>query len=295
MRTRRCVALILVVAGWPCRAPAIATAPITLRIASLMIRPVKWDKAANRQRLERAIRKAKEQGAELIVTPEGALEGYVVNEVIQATGQKRQELTDRFNALAEPCNGPYVRHFQELSKELKVHLVLGFLEADQGKTHNAAVLIRPDGTLAGKYRKTHFAQGYRNGPNKGDNPPGYLRGTEYPVFALGEHRVGIMICYDRREPVVAQRLVQNGAELILNPSYGMMGDCNREFIAARAEENGVPILFVHPEQTVFSDTQGEIKLDVRPQADEPRLALLSVRIPTRIPTAPAGQKGLVSP
>jgi predicted amidohydrolase len=275
MRTRRCVALILVVAGWPCRAPAIATAPITLRIASLMIRPVKWDKAANRQRLERAIRKAKEQGAELIVTPEGALEGYVVNEVIQATGQKRQELTDRFNALAEPCNGPYVRHFQELSKELKVHLVLGFLEADQGKTH--------------------FAQGYRNGPNKGDNPPGYLRGTEYPVFALGEHRVGIMICYDRREPVVAQRLVQNGAELILNPSYGMMGDCNREFIAARAEENGVPILFVHPEQTVFSDTQGEIKLDVRPQADEPRLALLSVRIPTRIPTAPAGQKGLVSP
>jgi predicted amidohydrolase len=137
------------------------------------------------------------------------------------------------------------------------------------------------GTIAGKYRKTHFAQGYRNGQNKGDNPPGYLRGTEYPVFGLGEHRIGIMICYDRQEPVVAQRLAQNGAELILIPSYGMMGDCNREFLAARAKENGVPILFVHPDQTVFSDARGEIRMDVRPRADESRLALVSIEVATR--------------
>jgi len=293
MRIRGCIPLVLVTAVWSCWTPA--TAGTTLRVASLMVQPVKWDKDANQRRLEQAIREAKDQGAELMVTPEGALEGYVVNEVIQATGQKRQELTERFNALAEPCDGPYIRHFQEFSKELKIHLVLGFLEADSGQTHNAAVLIRPDGTIAGKYRKTHFAQGYRNGLDKGDNPPGYLRGTEYPVFILGGHRIGIMICYDRREPVVAQRLVQNGAELILNPSYGMRGDSNRTFISARARENRVPILFVHPDQTVFSDARGEIKLDVRPRAEEARLALFSIAVGTKTPSATVQQKGDGSP
>jgi predicted amidohydrolase len=251
----------------------------TLRVASLMVRPVKWDKAANKGRLEGAIREAKGRGAELVVTPEGALEGYVVNEVIRAKGAERRELTEKFNALAEPVDGPYVEHFRALCRELEVHLVLGFLEADGGKTYNTAVLIGPDGEVVGKYRKTHFAQGYSNGDEKGDNPPGYLRGTDYPVFEVGGRKMGIMICFDRREPVVAKRLVENGAEFIVNPAYGMMGDCNCEFLSSRAKETGVPILFVHPEQMVYSDERGETKLDLRPKGDEARVAIVSMGIP----------------
>jgi predicted amidohydrolase len=253
----------------------------TLRVASLMIVPVKWDKAANAKRLEKAVREAKAKGAELIVTPEGALEGYVVNEVIRAIGVERQKLTERFNALAEPCDGPYVRRFQKLCKELRVHLVLGLLEADAGKTYNTAILIRPDGTVAGKYRKTHFAQGYSNGNEKGDNPRGYLRGTKYPVFEIAGRKMGIMICYDRREPVVARNLVANGAEFIINPAYGMKGDCNCEFLSARAKETRVPVLFVHPEQTVYTDNHGEIKTDLRPDAGGARLAVVTLEIPPR--------------
>lgn len=250
----------------------------TLRVASLMVKPVKWDKEANKERLDRAIHEAKRAGAELIVTPEGALEGYVVNEVIRATGEKRRELTARFNALAEPCDGPYIQHFRKLCQELKVHLVLGFLEADAGKTFNTAILIRPDGTVAGKYRKTHFAQGYSHGDEKGDNPPGYLRGTTYPVFEVRGLKMGIMICYDRQKPVVAQQLVANGADFLINPAYGMMGDCNCEFLTARAKENSVPILFVHPDQTVYSNAQAQIQRDLRPQPDAPRLAIVPIEI-----------------
>jgi len=250
----------------------------TLRVASLMLQPVKWDKDANRARLEKAIREAKRQGAELVVTPEGALEGYVVNEVIRATGEKRNELTARFNALAEPCDGPYIQHFRKLCEELKVHLVLGFLESDGGQTYNTAILIRPDGTIAGKYRKTHFAQGYSNGDEKGDNPPGYLRGTEYPVFEIRGRKMGIMICYDRREPVVAKSLVANGADFLINPAYGMMGDCNCRFLTARAQETHVPILFVHPNQTVYTGAQAQIQLDLRPKDDEARLAIVALKM-----------------
>ena len=273
--------LVFVAACLGYASPTPAPAKHTLRVASLTVKPVKWDKEANKRQLERVIREAKRQGAELIVTPEGALEGYVVNEVIRAAGQERRGLTERFNALAEPCDGPYIQHFRKLSRELDVTLVLGFLEAEGANTYNTAILIRADGTIAGKYRKTHFAQGYRNGNDKGDNPPGYLRGTEYPVFDLGAYKIGIMICYDRREPIVARRLVQNGAEFIVNPAYGMMGDCNREFISARAKENNVPILFVHPEQTVYSDGQGRIQLDLRPKGDEERVAVFPMEIRNR--------------
>jgi len=250
-------------------------------VASLMLKPVPWDKQANRELLEAAIREAKGQGAELIVTPEGALDGYVVNEVIRAEGAKRRELTERFNALAEPCDGPYVRHFQNLSKKLHTYVVLGLLEADAGNTYNTTILIRPDGILAGKYRKTHFAQGYSNGNRKGDNPPGYLRGTDYPVFDVDGHRMGIMICYDRQKPVVAKSLVANGADFLINPAYGMMGDCNREFLSARAQETGVPILFVHPDQTVYADAQAQIRLDLRPKGNAPRRAIVPLEIPHR--------------
>lgn len=253
----------------------------TLVAGGLMLRPVKWEKEVNKRRLEGAIREAKRKGAELIVTLEGALEGYVVNEVIRATGAERQVLTENFNALAEPVGGPYIKHFRRLCKELKVHLILGFLERDGGKMYNTAVLIRPDGRVAGKYRKTHFAQGYSNEDEKGDNPPGYLRGAEYPVFEIAGRKMGIMICYDRQKPIVAKRLVENGAEFIINPAYGMMGDCNCEFLSSRGKETGVPILFVHPEQTVETDERGKVRLDLRPKEDEGRIVIMSMEIPKK--------------
>lgn len=267
---------LVVLPGFACKAAA--DMQKTLRVAGLMYQPVKWDKEANKKGLEKAIRQAKRQSADLVVTPEGALEGYVVNEVIRASGQKRRELTIRFNELAEPSDGPYIRHFQELCQELRVWLVLGLLEAADPNTYNTAILIRPDGAVAGKYRKTHFAQGYRTGQEKGDNPVGYSRGTEYPVFDVGSVRMGIMICFDRRVPQVAAQLVRNGADFIINPAYGMKGDCNRRFISARAGETNVPIVFVHPAQTVFSDAQGRIKLDLRPKADDARIAVVPLAV-----------------
>lgn len=49
----------------------------TIRIASIMYKPVKWEKETNKIALEKRIFEAK-KGAKIIVTTEGALEGYVV-------------------------------------------------------------------------------------------------------------------------------------------------------------------------------------------------------------------------
>lgn len=281
MRATRMLAVLvcLLCLASAARADARANAR-TLRVASLMYTPVKWDKDANLRALDRRIRQAAAAGAELVVTPEGALDGYVVNEVIYTSGEKKLRLARRFDRLAEPITGKYVAHFQKLSRELRIWLVFCFLEARDGKTCNTAILIGPGGKIAGAYHKTHFAQGYSTGVKYKDNPVGYTRGAQYPVFQMDDLRLGVMICYDRRVPAVARRLADAGAELIVNPSYGVRGDFNRRQISARASENHLPVVFVHPRQTVVSDASGHITADLRPARDAQ--TVLDIAVPRRV-------------
>ncbi|MAT14101.1 MAG: hypothetical protein CMJ46_02395 [Planctomyces sp.] len=233
----------------------------TMKVASISFVPEKWNKVANADRLEKEIRRAKEAGAELVVTPEGMLEGYVVNEVInEKDAAKKQELTNRFQELAEPIDGPFIQRFQKLADVLNIYLILGFLEADKNsaRTFNTAALISPDGKLMGTYHKTHFHQGYEV------NPPGYTAGNEYPVFTVRdpksdrELKVGMMICFDRQLPEPARQLTLNGAELIACPSYGSWGNWNTRLMQVRAYENQAYVIFSHPQQSLLIDRDGEI-------------------------------------
>lgn len=228
----------------------------SVTIASLSVFPEKWNKEANSRKIERMVREAASKGARWIVTPEGALEGYVVNEVIREKDpQRKARLVKRFQELAEPLDGPYVLRFRQLADDLNVHLLLGMLEADGDKTFNTALLIGPDGRIIGKYRKTHFHQGYDV------NPPGYTPGDSYPVFDGGGIRVGVMICFDRQLPEPARALALGGADLILCPSYGGRGDWNTRLMQVRAYENQTYVVFTHPEQSLIIDRNGNVKAE----------------------------------
>ncbi len=231
----------------------LAAEPETFRVASLSIFPAKWEKQANADKIEGMVRQAAEQGAQLVITPEGVLEGYVVNEVIrEKDARKKAELTARFNRLAEPIDGPFIKRMRSLADELGIYLILGFLEADEERTYNTAALLSPDGKLIGKYRKTHFHQGYDV------NPPGYTPGDSYPVFDVGPLKVGMMICFDRQLPEPARQLALAGADLIACPSYGGTGDWNTRLMQVRAYENHAYVIFTHPEQSLMLDRRGEL-------------------------------------
>lgn len=240
-----------------CHQPAVTaeddnTTP-TLRVASLSIFPEKWNKEANARKIEKMVREAAAKKAQLIITPEGVLEGYVVNEVIRADDPaKKSELIKRFRETAEPIDGEYIKRFRRLADELDVYLILGFLEAEGERTFNTAALIGPDGSLVGRYRKTHFHQGYTV------NPPGYTPGDEYPVFDIGPLKIGMMICFDRQPPEIARHLALGGADLIACPSYGGTGDWNTRLMQVRAFENDTYVVFTHPEQSLIIDRGGEL-------------------------------------
>jgi N-carbamoylputrescine amidase len=117
---------------------------------------------------------------------------------------------------AEPEDGPTVSRMREVAREHGIVLIVPWFEEEQpGVYYNTACVIERDGTIVGKYRKTHIPQ---VGPcfwEKFYFKPGNLG---YPVFDTSVGRVGLIICYDRHFPEVARELGLKGAEIVFNPS-----------------------------------------------------------------------------
>ena len=102
----------------------------------------------------------------------------------------------------------------ELARRCGVHLLLGLLERDGDAVHNSAVLIGPDGTIVGKYRKVHLAVG-------GEMETGILPGDDFPVFDTAIGRVGCNICMDSSAAESSRMIGLHGADFLLLP---LMGD-----------------------------------------------------------------------
>ena len=126
------------------------------------------------------------------------------------------EQDPRWYDTAEPEDGPTVSRMREVAREHGVVLIVPWYEeAQPGVYYNTACVIERDGTVLGKYRKTHIPH---VGPcfwEKFYFKPGNLG---YPVWETSVGRVGLIICYDRHFPEVARELGLKGAELVFNPS-----------------------------------------------------------------------------
>ena len=126
------------------------------------------------------------------------------------------EQDPKWYGTAEPEDGPTVSRMREVAREHGIVLVVPWYEEEQpGVYYNTACVIERDGTVLGKYRKTHIPH---VGPcfwEKFYFKPGNLG---YPVFDTSVCRVGLIICYDRHFPEVARELGIKGAEIVFNPS-----------------------------------------------------------------------------
>ena len=126
------------------------------------------------------------------------------------------EQDPKWYGTAEPEDGPTVSRMREVAREHGIVLVVPWYEEEQpGVYYNTACVIERDGTVLGKYRKTHIPH---VGPcfwEKFYFKPGNLG---YPVFDTSVGRVGLIICDDRHFPEVARELGIKGAEIVFNPS-----------------------------------------------------------------------------
>ena len=86
---------------------------------------------------------------------------------------------------ADTIPGPSTDYFGDLAKKHELYVVAGLIERDRHQLFNVAVLIGPDGKVAGKYRKVCLPDGEYD---KGMSP-----GSDYPVFDTRLGKIGMMI------------------------------------------------------------------------------------------------------
>ena len=197
--------------------------------AALQFAGVPGDKRGNCETAERLIRRAAEQGAQVIMVPECALTGFIGG--------------DRERELAEPIPGTCTDRFCGLAGDLGVTILLGLSEMRGGHIHNAMVVLSPARQLQGVMRKVHI--------NRFETAAGWRNGSTFPCFSLctptGRCSFGIMICYDREVPEAARLLMLQGADVIFNPLACRCPtvDIHRCLLRTRAFENELYIFMVN--------------------------------------------------
>jgi beta-ureidopropionase len=217
--------------------------PKTVRIAGIVLKWIRTDKAANFQRVEPMIRQAAAGGAKIVCTTECFLDGYAI--------QDKSIPLETYRALGEPIpSGPYYQKLAALAAELKVYLVAGMLEADGEARYNTAVLVSPEGKLIGKYHKQYLM--HESVRNKAGNAS--------TVFQTAYGRIGLLICSDRQDKKIVRRFRDNGADFLICISGGMFGaKRNDPMVQSRSKENNLSIVFVHPAEFLVTGPDGAVQ------------------------------------
>ncbi len=158
----------------------------------------------NLARAKTNIRKAANQGAEIICLPELFLTQYFC----------QREDANLFD-LSEPIPGPTTSALGELARELKVVIIASLFEKRaRGLYHNTAAMIDVDGSLKGIYRKMHIP----------DDPLYYEKfyftpgDLGYKAFDFEVGKVGTLVCWDQWYPEGARLTALQGANVLFYPT-----------------------------------------------------------------------------
>jgi predicted amidohydrolase len=186
-----------------------------LKIAAAQLGPLNLSdtREAAVKRLVALFRDAAGMGAKFIVFPELALTTFFPRWWME----DQAEVDRKFFEPAMP--NPTVQPLFDLAKEHGVGFYLGYAELTPEKRRfNTAILVGPDGRIAGKYRKVHL-------PGHADHKPAaafqHLEKKYFEVGDLGfrawrflDTVTGMLICNDRRWPEAFRVLALQGAEIV---------------------------------------------------------------------------------
>jgi len=168
------------------------------------------DKGENLERAVTAFKEATRQGANVIAFSELALTYFYPQN--PAIGD--------VSSLAESIPGPTTEIFSKLARQSHTVVVLNFFEKFQKKTFDSSPVIDADGKILGVTRMVHIMEG----------PCFHEQGYYYPgdaqsfVFDTKAGKIGVAICYDRHYPEYMRALKLGGAELVIVPQAGAIGE-----------------------------------------------------------------------
>jgi beta-ureidopropionase len=180
-----------------------------MRIA-LLQQHASEDREENLDRGIRALRAAASQGASLVLYPELSF--------LRFFPQRRRN--EQAAPWAETIPGPTTDRFARLARELGIVVILNLYERDGARTFDSSPVINSDGVLLGITRMVHIMEGACFHETDFYHPGD--RGA--PVYPTSAGDVGVAICYDRHYPEYMRALALKGAQLVVVPQAGSLGE-----------------------------------------------------------------------
>jgi N-carbamoylputrescine amidase len=163
-----------------------------------------WDRAANLDAAEAAVREAAARGARVVLLQELFETPYFCVE---------QDARHLSLATAREAN-PAIRRFSALARELGVVLPVSWFERAGQAFFNSVAIVDADGRTLGVYRKSHIP----NGPGYQEKQYFTPGDTGFRVWDTAFGRLGVAICWDQWFPEAARCMALAGAELLLYPT-----------------------------------------------------------------------------
>ncbi len=149
-----------------------------------------------------------------------------------------RDARQQWQAQAITRESPFIAHYRELAKELRMAIAITYLEQWPGAPRNTVSLIDRHGEIILTYAKIHTC-------DFAALEAACTPGTDFYVSELdtgqGVVKVGAMICFDREFPESARMLMLKGTELILTPNSCPMEANRIGQFRARAYENMVGV------------------------------------------------------
>ena len=160
----------------------------TVRVAAIQCPSEMLRTAENLRNITTLVRDAAKRGAQIIVLPECAVQGYL-DPITWTSWTKSEGSGPAVAGVAEPVPGPSTRAMSDLARELDVYLCVGIIEAGTNGFFNSQVLLNPAGKIIAHHRKKSlWTPGDSMWCARGDLPVQVVD-TEFG-------RLGLMICYD---------------------------------------------------------------------------------------------------
>jgi apolipoprotein N-acyltransferase len=166
--------------------------------------------ASIRSRMVEQTQSAAQDGAQVIVWPEGAL-------------------------MWDPQIDSTQIDFARLAQDTNAFLAIGYVVNMENGFRNEATVIDPQGEFLGVFGKDH--------PVTFGGETSLSRGT-YPVYDTSIGKLATIICYDLDYTDTTRKMVRQGAQLIAVPSndWGSIADKHYSHVVFRAIENRVAMI-----------------------------------------------------
>ena len=220
---------------------------------------VSGDIKHNLAKIKKAVKKAYENNANLIVFPECALTGYPPRDI------------DGSGSIDVKAVSESLEELQSMAENLDIHIIVGTVDCIDSKYYNRVYMLSPDRNKLWYGKRALYGWDEEN----------FMPGNENGIYEIDGIRIGVRICFEVRFPEYFRELYLENTDLDIVLFYDVADKDNeiryqmiRGHLITRAVENVTPVLSVNaikPCQTAptcFINASGAVCVELEKNSEE---------------------------